>query len=173
MKLAKREKYFVSIAVSVIVVFFFLQFAILPFIEKRISMKKNIKSMEKEIKEMTLWSNEYRTLKQAPQNIQKLLSGRKMGFTLFSFWSGDENPDIIQSTAMTRSAPQTQNLFEIPFSENIVTFSRTQTLSFSDQLRDHYRANQAHGQDTKNRALNLSKKHQQIETIIRQLMSLL
>ena len=85
MKLAKREKYFVSIAASVIVSFFLLQFAILPFFEKRKSVETNIKRMEKEIKEMTLLSNEYRTLKQAPRDIQKLLSRRKSGFTLFSF----------------------------------------------------------------------------------------
>ena len=85
MKLAKREKYFVSIAACVIFVFLFLNIAVVPFFEKRSRLKRGIRSMEGEILEMSGLINEYRTLEQSSKKIQELIEGRKSGFTLFSF----------------------------------------------------------------------------------------
>ncbi|MBN2061311.1 MAG: hypothetical protein JW882_12935 [Deltaproteobacteria bacterium] len=85
MKLANREKYFVSIAAGIIFAFLFLQFLAVPFFEKRNRMRRSIEAMEKDIVEMVLLSGEYRNLKQESQNVQGLLAGRKKGFTLFSF----------------------------------------------------------------------------------------
>ena len=85
MKPSKREKYFISVAACVICVFLFLQFGAVPFFEKRNRMQKRINGLEKDIEEMTLLIDEYLTLKQDSQKIQKYLTARKKGFTLFSF----------------------------------------------------------------------------------------
>ena len=85
MKLAKREKYFVSVATCVIFIFLFMNIAVMPFFEKRSRLKKGIRNMESEILEMHGLTIEYRTLEQDSKKIQELIEGRKSGFTLFSF----------------------------------------------------------------------------------------
>jgi len=85
MKFAKREKLFVSIAACFIAIFFLFQFLIFPFFEKRERMKRGIEAREKDLKDMALLSAEFKARKNDSQEIQKILAGRKKGFTLFSF----------------------------------------------------------------------------------------
>ncbi|MBW2609594.1 MAG: type II secretion system protein M [Deltaproteobacteria bacterium] len=85
MKFAKREKLFVSIAACFIAIFLLFQFLIFPFFEKRERMQRGIEAREKDLKDMAALSAEFKARKKDSQEIQKILAGRKQGFTLFSF----------------------------------------------------------------------------------------
>lgn len=85
MKIAKREKYFVSIGACILIIFFLLQFIVLPFFEKKERLKIDIQNKEKDLKELSLLSAEYQSLKQNSQNLEKILAKREKNFNLFSF----------------------------------------------------------------------------------------
>lgn len=83
--LAKREKYFVSIAACLIALFLLFQFIISPFFEKRDRLRKGIIKQEQDLKELSVLIAEYYNHKQSSQDIDKILSQRKKDFTLSSF----------------------------------------------------------------------------------------
>jgi general secretion pathway protein M len=85
MKLAKREKYLVSIAVCAIAVFLLFQFLIFPFFEERKRIQRGIRAKEAGLKEITRLGAEYRVHKKGFQGIDQILAKRSKGFTLFSF----------------------------------------------------------------------------------------
>jgi len=84
-KLAKREKYFVSIAACLIVVFFMFQLLIFPFLKERERFSKGIKTREEGLREITALSAEYQEYKNYSESMETVLAKRKEGFTLFSF----------------------------------------------------------------------------------------
>ena len=85
MTLARREKYFVSLAAFFIVIFLVLQFLIFPFFEKRVSLKRGIESRQETLKEIVKLSAEYKAYKNDAKGGETLLKNRKKEFTLFSF----------------------------------------------------------------------------------------
>jgi len=85
MKLAKREKYLVSLAGCAFAIFFLFQFLIFPFFEKRERLKKGIKAKENALKEISVLSAEYDAYKKGSHGIKEFLARREKGFTLFSF----------------------------------------------------------------------------------------
>ncbi len=85
MKLAKREKYFISIAAVSISIFLLFEFLIFPFLEKRERIQGGIKAKEERMREIVMLGAEYQAIKKSSQVIDQLLAGRKKGFTLFSF----------------------------------------------------------------------------------------
>lgn len=85
MKLAKREKYFVSIAACAIALFFIAQYLVMPFFAKRERLQKGIKVKEAALAEMVKLSAEYKSLQKGSQSLEQLIAGREKGFTLFTF----------------------------------------------------------------------------------------
>jgi general secretion pathway protein M len=85
MKLAKREKYFISIAAVSISIFLLFEFLIFPFLEKRERIQSGIKAKEAGLREIVMLGAEYESIKKSSQVIDRLLARRKKGFTLFSF----------------------------------------------------------------------------------------
>ncbi len=85
MRLARREKYFVSIAICTLALFLLLEFVLLPFFETRRRLQRGIKAKEEGLQEMVALSNTYRARKKAYREIALALSRRNKGFTLFSF----------------------------------------------------------------------------------------
>ena len=85
MKLAKREKYLVALAVGALIVFFLFQFIIFPFFDRKDRLDKGIRAKEDALKNMILMSAQYKAHRKGSQGIQTLLSKREKGFTLFSF----------------------------------------------------------------------------------------
>ena len=85
MKLAKREKYSVIAAVCVVVLFLLFQLLILPFFEKKARLQRSIVKKEAGLTEIALLSAEYENVKKGTQKIQRIITRRKRGFTLFSF----------------------------------------------------------------------------------------
>jgi len=85
MKLARREKYFISIAAVSISIFLLFEFLIFPFLEKRERIQGGLKAKEERMREIVMLGAEYQAIKKSSQVIDQLLAGRKKGFTLFSF----------------------------------------------------------------------------------------
>ena len=85
MKLAKREKYFITIAGCVLAIFFFFQILVFPFFDKRERLRRGVKAKEEGLREMLRMRVEYEALRQDSQGIDRYLARRKRGFTLFSF----------------------------------------------------------------------------------------
>ena len=85
MKLAKREKYFVSLAALSIAIFLIFQFLIFPFFENKRRIQRGLKAKEEALREILKLSSEYQAYRKGSQDIQQILAGRKQGFTLFSF----------------------------------------------------------------------------------------
>jgi general secretion pathway protein M len=85
MKLARREKYFVSAAALFIAIFFLLQFLIAPFFENRRRLQRGVRAKEDGLKQIVGLSSEYHRYQRGSQDIRKILARRKKGFTLFSF----------------------------------------------------------------------------------------
>lgn len=84
-RLAKREKYIISIGGLLVLLFFLLQTLIFPFFEKRERYLKGIQVKEKELKEIALLSERYKKLKNDSMQMDSILRKRDKGFTLFSF----------------------------------------------------------------------------------------
>ncbi|MBL7174345.1 MAG: hypothetical protein ISS66_00845 [Desulfobacteraceae bacterium] len=85
MKLARREKYFISIAAVSISIFLLFEFLIFPFLEKRERIQGGLKAKEERMREIVMLGAEYQAIKKSSQVIDQFLAGRKKGFTLFSF----------------------------------------------------------------------------------------
>ena len=84
MKLAKRERFLVSVAAFSLAIFCILQFLVFPFFEKRRRLRRGVSTKEQGLEEILRLGSELRTYQKASQGIQRSLSKRK-GFTLFSF----------------------------------------------------------------------------------------
>lgn len=85
MKLAKREKYLVSLGACAIAVFLLFHLLIFPFFEKRERMNRGVRSKEQGLREIARLSAQYQSYKRGSLGIKQVLSQRKKGFTLFSF----------------------------------------------------------------------------------------
>ena len=85
MKLARREKYLISIAVACIVIFVVFQFLIFPFFESRGRIASGLKTKEKGLYEIMALSAEYERYKDSSQSMEQALAKRRRGFTLFAF----------------------------------------------------------------------------------------
>lgn len=85
MKLAKREKYSITVAGCVVALFFLFQLLILPVFEKKARLQRNIIKKEEGLAEIALIGAEIEGLKGSTQKNNKIITRRKRGFTLFSF----------------------------------------------------------------------------------------
>lgn len=84
-KLAKRERYLVSLAAFSVAVFLLFQFLIFPFFERRERIQRGIKAKEEDLVEILKLAAEYQRYTKSNQEIAQSLSRRAKGFTLFSF----------------------------------------------------------------------------------------
>jgi len=84
MKLARREKYFISVAVF-IGIFCLFQFLIFPFFETRRRVQRGVSTKEDGLQEIVRLSSEYNRYRRSSQGIKEVLVRRRKGFTLFSF----------------------------------------------------------------------------------------
>lgn len=120
MKLAKREKYYVGIAVCAFVLFLLLQFLIFPFFDKRERLQNGVIAKEKALKEIMMLSAEYQAYKGDSQAIQQQLARRKGGFTLFAFLEGaageagvKENIEYMKPSSAKGTGPYKESMVEM------------------------------------------------------------
>jgi len=85
MKLARRERYFLTGAATFIAAFCLFQFLIAPFFEARRRLERGVRAKQSGLEEIAKLSSEYQRYRKGSQGIQEALAHRKGGFTLFSF----------------------------------------------------------------------------------------
>ena len=124
MKLAKREKYFIWVAVLFIAIFCLFQFLIFPFFETRKRIQSGVSTKEDSLKEIARLSSEYNRYRRSSQGIKQIIANRRKGFTLFSFLeskAGDANVKTyikyMKPSVSTRIGPYKESLVEIKLEE--------------------------------------------------------
>jgi general secretion pathway protein M len=85
MRLARRERYLVSVAACCLAIFIILQFLVFPFFEKKRRIQRGLSTKEQGIEEIVRLSSEFRAYQKGSQGVQQSLARRQKGFTLFSF----------------------------------------------------------------------------------------
>jgi len=85
MKLSKREKYSIYMAVGFICLFIILQLILFPLMDKRSRIQRTLQVKTKILEEMLLLKSEYDIIREKADLLGTRLAGRKKGFTLFSF----------------------------------------------------------------------------------------
>jgi general secretion pathway protein M len=120
MKLARRERYFVSGAALFIAIFFIFQFLISPFFETRRKIKRGVRAKQAGLEEIVKLSSEYNRYRKGSQGIKQILADRRKGFTLFSFLektardAGVKNSiKYMKPSVSTGSGPYKESLVEM------------------------------------------------------------
>ena len=85
MKLAKRERLFVSLAVCAVALFILLEFVILPFFKERSRMKRGIITKQVELRDVQQGNAKVKALISNSQGLEQSLMKREQGFALFSY----------------------------------------------------------------------------------------
>ena len=85
MQLAKREKYFIAAAVTVIVVALVIELVVAPFWGRKERLQDNLAVKQNNLREMSALRQEYLALQQDSNTITQRLARRPKNFTLFSF----------------------------------------------------------------------------------------
>jgi general secretion pathway protein M len=85
MKLARREKYFVTGAAVFIGAFLFLQLLVFPLSDRMKRLKRGVEVKENAVTEIKRLSSEYQEYRRGSQGLRQALDSRKGDFTLFSF----------------------------------------------------------------------------------------
>ena len=85
MKLAKREKYFIGIGGTALVIFFMMQLVVFPLLDNRKRLQRSVEVKEAGLMDMLRMQAESQDYQSGSQGIEKFLANRKRGFTLFSF----------------------------------------------------------------------------------------
>jgi len=85
MQLAKREKYFIALAGTVIVLALVIEFVIAPFFEKKETLQLNLAAKKNSLQEMAALHQEYLGMQQDTNTLARRLASRPENFTLFSY----------------------------------------------------------------------------------------
>jgi general secretion pathway protein M len=85
MKLVKREKYLIILGSLAVVIFLVMQLVMFPFLEKKSRLTRGVEVRAQGLKEMRLLAAEYQVRRQETSDMERILSERPQGFTLFSF----------------------------------------------------------------------------------------
>jgi general secretion pathway protein M len=84
-KLNKREQYFVSAAIAVVVVFTVIHLIVLPLLAKRNQLKRTVRVKIEQLQTMRALSAEYQLLSEQSESAKIRLANREAGFSLFSY----------------------------------------------------------------------------------------
>jgi general secretion pathway protein M len=85
MQLAKREKYFIALAGTIIVLALVIELVIAPFFEKKERLQLNLAVKQNNLQEMVALHQEYQALQQDTNTLARRLASRPKNFTLFSY----------------------------------------------------------------------------------------
>jgi len=84
-KLNKRERFAVYIALASIGIFVLIQFVVFPYLDKRDRLQRTLQTKNETLQEMLLLKSEYETLQKKTELSKVGFAKREKGFTLFSF----------------------------------------------------------------------------------------
>ena len=120
MQLAKREKYFIILAVIVMVSALILQFVIVPFVEQTKRLRNNVTVKQNNLQQLVTLRQEYLLLQMDSDTLAQRLKSRPKNFTLFSFLekaAGDSgvknNIKSMKPSASTGKGPFKESLVEM------------------------------------------------------------
>jgi len=137
MKLAKREKYFISIGGCALAIFFISQFLVFPFFDSRERLRRGVEVKEAGLREMLRMRAEYEALKQDSQGIDRYLARRKKGFTLFSFLEAEagaaeikEHIKYMKPSTSKGSGPYKESIVEM----KLETVTMKQLVRYLDRI---------------------------------------
>ena len=85
MKLAKRERLFVTLAAVAVVLFILFEFLVFPFFKERSRMRRGIVERQVELVDIMEGSVRLKALKSNSQGLEESLARREEGFALFSY----------------------------------------------------------------------------------------
>ena len=85
MQLAKREKYFIALAGTVIVLALVIELVIAPFFEKKEALQLNLAAKQNNLQEIAALHQEYLGMQQDSNTVARRLASRPKNFTLFSY----------------------------------------------------------------------------------------
>lgn len=85
MRLAKREKYMVTLGTLTVAVFLVVQLAVFPFLDRKNRLVRGVEARERGLAEMMLLAGEYEMRRQETRDVARTLAERPADFTLFSF----------------------------------------------------------------------------------------
>ena len=117
-RLEKREKYILLFGIFFVVGFIVLQAIVLPYVEARQTMTRSLSRNESELVDIQLLRQEYLELKSRQGDIEKRLTERTPGFSLFSFLEEQAAATKVKNS-VTYMKP-TANEIDEGFNESIV-----------------------------------------------------
>jgi general secretion pathway protein M len=118
MKLARREKYLIAAAASIVAVTLFFQLLILPFTENRRRLQRGIIAKQEALQTMDALSAEFKELTENAQGTKQRLAGRRKNFTLFSYLEQAAGADDIKSHI--KYMKPSESTGKGPFNESLV-----------------------------------------------------
>ena len=110
--LAKREKYFVAAAVSVIGILLLFNFLVLPFFKAKDKLKRGIAVKEDEYKQIAALSTEYQKYQKGAGDVTKTLSKRQKGFSLATYLEDAARRSGLSLKEMTQSPSKSNGSFK-------------------------------------------------------------
>lgn len=117
-RLEKREKFILLFGIFFVVGFIVLQAMVLPYVEARQTMTRSLSRNESELVDIQLLRQEYLELKSRQGDIEKRLTARTPGFSLFSFLEEQAAATKVKNS-VTYMKP-TANEIDEGFNESIV-----------------------------------------------------
>ena len=117
-RLEKREKYILLFGVFFVLGFIVLQAMVLPYVDARQTMTRSLSRNETELVDIQLLRQEYLELKSRQGDIEKRLTERTPGFSLFSFLEEQAAATKVKNS-VTYMKP-TANEIDEGFNESIV-----------------------------------------------------
>lgn len=117
-RLEKREKYILLFGVFFVIGFIILQAMVLPYVEARQTMTRSLSRNESELVDIQLLRQEYLELKSRQGDIEKRLTERTPGFSLFSFLEEQAAATKVKNS-VTYMKPSANEIDE-GFNESIV-----------------------------------------------------
>lgn len=117
-RLEKREKYILLFGVFFVLGFIVLQAMVLPYIDARQTMTRSLSRNESELVDIQLLRQEYLELKSRQGDIEKRLTERTPGFSLFSFLEEQAAATKVKNS-VTYMKPSANEIDE-GFNESIV-----------------------------------------------------
>lgn len=117
-RLEKREKYILLFGVFFVLGFIVLQAMVLPYIDARQTMTRSLSRNERELVDIQLLRQEYLELKSRQGDIEKRLTERTPGFSLFSFLEEQAAATKVKNS-VTYMKPSANEIDE-GFNESIV-----------------------------------------------------
>jgi general secretion pathway protein M len=117
-RLEKREKYILLFGVFFVIGFIVLQAMVLPYVDARQTMTRSLSRNESELVDIQLLRQEYLELKSRQGDIEKRLTERTPGFSLFSFLEEQAAATKVKNS-VTYMKPSANEIDE-GFNESIV-----------------------------------------------------